>query len=94
MIRVGVVGFGMAGRVFHAPLLSSVDGMELAAVVERVHQKSGRTLPRHNHVPLRSKKCWPILRSAFSSWPRQTEPTSRSPERFSVRARMSSSTSQ
>jgi len=35
MIRVGLVGFGMAGRVFHAPLLSSVEGLELAAVVER-----------------------------------------------------------
>ena len=31
MIRVGLVGFGMAGRVFHAPLISSVDGLELAA---------------------------------------------------------------
>jgi predicted dehydrogenase len=35
MIRVGLVGFGMAGRVFHAPLISSVNGLELAAVVER-----------------------------------------------------------
>ncbi|MGD1105979.1 MAG: Gfo/Idh/MocA family oxidoreductase [Terracidiphilus sp.] len=35
MIRAGLVGFGMAGRVFHAPLISSVEGMELAAVVER-----------------------------------------------------------
>ena len=35
MIRVGLVGFGMGGRVFHAPLISSVAGLELAAVVER-----------------------------------------------------------
>jgi len=35
MIRVGLVGFGMGARVFHAPLLSSVEGFELAAVVER-----------------------------------------------------------
>ena len=35
VIRVGLVGFGMAGRIFHAPLLSSVEGLELAAVVER-----------------------------------------------------------
>src|ERR1700722_5451360 len=34
-IRVGLVGFGMAGRVFHGPLISSVPGIELAAVVER-----------------------------------------------------------
>jgi predicted dehydrogenase len=35
MIRVGLVGFGLGGRVFHAPLVSSVEGLELAAVVER-----------------------------------------------------------
>jgi len=39
MIRVGVVGYGLAGRVFHAPMISAVEGLELAAVVER----SGRT---------------------------------------------------
>ena len=35
MIRVGIVGFGMGGRVFHGPLVSSVEGLELAAVLER-----------------------------------------------------------
>jgi scyllo-inositol 2-dehydrogenase (NADP+) len=39
MIRVGVVGYGLAGRVFHVPLIAAVEGLELAAVVER----SGRT---------------------------------------------------
>jgi scyllo-inositol 2-dehydrogenase (NADP+) len=34
-IRVGLVGFGLAGRVFHAPLITAVEGLELAAVVER-----------------------------------------------------------
>ncbi len=40
MIRVGVVGFGMGGRVFHGPLVSSVEGLELAAVVERSTNKA------------------------------------------------------
>ena len=44
MIRVGVIGFGMGGRVFHAPLISSVEGLELAAVVERT---SGRAAERY-----------------------------------------------
>lgn len=35
MIRVGVVGFGLGGRVLHAPVIAGVDGLELAAVVER-----------------------------------------------------------
>jgi len=45
MIRVGLVGFGMAGRVFHAPLLSSVEGLELAAVVERSTNKAAERYP-------------------------------------------------
>jgi predicted dehydrogenase len=35
MMRVGVVGFGLGGRVLHAPVIAGVEGMELAAVVER-----------------------------------------------------------
>lgn len=45
MIRVGLVGFGMAGRVFHAPLISSVEGLELAAVVERNSDKAAERYP-------------------------------------------------
>jgi scyllo-inositol 2-dehydrogenase (NADP+) len=45
MIRVGLVGFGMAGRVFHAPLLSSVEGLELAAVMERTSNKASERYP-------------------------------------------------
>src|SRR5687767_1997277 len=32
-IRVGLIGFGLAGAVFHAPLVSATSGMRLAAVV-------------------------------------------------------------
>jgi scyllo-inositol 2-dehydrogenase (NADP+) len=45
MIRAGLVGFGMAGRVFHGPLLSSVEGLELAAVVERTSNKAVERYP-------------------------------------------------
>jgi scyllo-inositol 2-dehydrogenase (NADP+) len=45
MIRVGLVGFGMAGRVFHAPLISSVEGLELAAVVERNSDQAAERYP-------------------------------------------------
>lgn len=45
MIRVGLVGFGMAGRVFHAPLISSVEGLELAAVVERHSDNAAARYP-------------------------------------------------
>lgn len=45
MIRVGLVGFGLAGRVFHAPLISSVEGLELAAVVERTSDNAAARYP-------------------------------------------------
>jgi predicted dehydrogenase len=32
-VRVALIGFGNAGRVFHAPLISGVPGLELACVV-------------------------------------------------------------
>lgn len=32
-IRVGVIGYGMAGRVFHAPLIAATPGMRVAAIV-------------------------------------------------------------
>lgn len=35
IIKVGLVGFGMSGRVFHAPFLHCLPGFELTAVVER-----------------------------------------------------------
>jgi predicted dehydrogenase len=34
-IHVVVIGFGLAGSVFHAPLIASVDGLRVAAVVTR-----------------------------------------------------------
>ena len=39
MIRVGLIGFGLGGRVFHAPLISSVEGLNLAAALERTGNK-------------------------------------------------------
>jgi len=35
MIKVGLIGYGMAGRVFHAPVIAAVPGLQLTKVVER-----------------------------------------------------------
>ena len=45
MIRVGLIGFGLGGRVFHAPLISSVEGLELAAVLERTSDQAAERYP-------------------------------------------------
>src|SRR5216683_1862701 len=35
MIEVGLIGFGLAGRAFHAPVIRAVPGLHLAAIVQR-----------------------------------------------------------
>ena len=45
MIGVGLVGFGMSGRTFHAPIINSVEGLRLKKVVERHANKSQEIYP-------------------------------------------------
>jgi scyllo-inositol 2-dehydrogenase (NADP+) len=45
LVRAGIIGFGMGGRVFHGPLISSVEGLEFAAVVERTTSKAAERYP-------------------------------------------------
>ena len=42
MLNVGLVGFGFAGRVFHAPVIRAVEGLRLAAIVQRHGDKDPR----------------------------------------------------
>ncbi len=44
-IGVAVVGFGLAGRVFHAPFVSAVPGLRLRAIVQRSGDAAGRAWP-------------------------------------------------
>ncbi|NBD24411.1 oxidoreductase [Paenibacillus glycinis] len=44
-IRVGLIGYGFAGSVFHAPVITSVPGLELTKVVERRSAKSKARYP-------------------------------------------------
>lgn len=50
-IRVGLVGYGMAASVFHAPLIESVDGLALTAVVSSNPGKVQRDYPDVDVVP-------------------------------------------
>jgi predicted dehydrogenase len=34
-VQVGLIGFGLGGRVFHAPIIRATSGLQLAALVER-----------------------------------------------------------
>jgi predicted dehydrogenase len=41
-LRVAIAGFGLAGEVFHAPLIASVDGLEVASVLTRSPERAAR----------------------------------------------------
>ena len=44
-IRVGVVGFGLAGRIFHTAVIQATPGLELAAVVQRSGDDAKKEYP-------------------------------------------------
>jgi scyllo-inositol 2-dehydrogenase (NADP+) len=44
-MRVGLIGYGMAGQVFHAPVIAAVPGLRLAKVVERRGETSRQRYP-------------------------------------------------
>jgi len=44
-INVGLIGYGMAARVFHAPIIESVPGLRLRKVVERHADDSRKRYP-------------------------------------------------
>lgn len=45
MVRVGLIGFGLAGQAFHAPVIGGVPGMELACIFERHGAKAKEKYP-------------------------------------------------
>ena len=44
-IRAGVIGFGVAGRIFHAAVVDAVPGLELACIVQRHGDEAAEAHP-------------------------------------------------
>ena len=44
-LRLGLIGYGYAGKTFHAPLIRATPGLELAAVASRDAAKVHADLP-------------------------------------------------
>ena len=44
-IGVAIIGFGLAGRVFHAPFVSAVPGLRLEAIVQRKGDEAAKAYP-------------------------------------------------
>jgi predicted dehydrogenase len=43
LIPVGLVGFGVAGRIFHAPVIRAVPGLHLTTIVQRTDSSAQET---------------------------------------------------
>jgi scyllo-inositol 2-dehydrogenase (NADP+) len=46
MVKVGLIGFGLAGQAFHAPVIRGVPGLELACILERHGSKAQEKYPQ------------------------------------------------
>ncbi len=49
--RIGLVGYGFGGRVFHAPLLAAASGVEFAGVVTRSPERRAELMDDHPGTP-------------------------------------------
>jgi predicted dehydrogenase len=51
MTRIGLAGYGFGGRIFHAPLIASAAGAELAGVVTRSPERRAELAADHPGMP-------------------------------------------
>jgi predicted dehydrogenase len=51
MTKIGLVGYGFGGRIFHAPLIASAPGVEFAGVVTRSEARQAEVAAQHRGVP-------------------------------------------
>ena len=51
-LRAALIGYGLSGEVFHAPLIAAVPGIELGAIVTRDEERRRRARSRHPDAEL------------------------------------------
>jgi scyllo-inositol 2-dehydrogenase (NADP+) len=72
-IGVGLIGFGLAGRAFHAPVIRRVPGLRLVAILERSGTEAGESYPDvHVARDLRSLLALPEIRLVVVATPNET----------------------
>ncbi|MCC9307924.1 Gfo/Idh/MocA family oxidoreductase [Kitasatospora sp. RB6PN24] len=61
-LRVGLIGYGLAGSVFHAPLISTTPGLRLAAIVTADPERRAQAAARHPQARLlgAADELWPL----------------------------------
>ncbi len=63
MIEVGLIGFGLGGRCFHAPVIRAVPGLHLAAILQRYRRLSRAGLIQTRESSAASTNFSPSIRS-------------------------------
>ena len=60
-LRVAIIGYGLAGQTFHAPLVAATEGLRVAVVVTSSAQRAGQAAMEHpGAVPVpRVDDLWP-----------------------------------
>ncbi|GAA3465835.1 Gfo/Idh/MocA family oxidoreductase [Nonomuraea roseola] len=72
-IRVGLVGYGTAGAVFHAPLIHATPGLRLAAVVTRDPDRAAEVTGRYGATAVKdADDLWPRCDLAVIASPNRT----------------------
>jgi predicted dehydrogenase len=59
-LRVAIIGYGLAGRFFHAPLVAATAGLEVATVVTGSSERAARAMIEHPgaQVVARPEELW------------------------------------
>ncbi len=78
-INIALIGYGFVGKTFHAPLIRSVPGLNLAFVASRDEEKVKRDLPDVDSDQPPRKQRFSIRMSTWWSSPPPTPPTHRWP---------------
>jgi len=62
LLRVGLIGYGLAGSVFHAPLIAATPGLSLAAVVTGNPERAARVRAKHPGAAVVGgvEQLWPL----------------------------------
>ncbi|BFM09838.1 Gfo/Idh/MocA family oxidoreductase [Halioxenophilus aromaticivorans] len=52
MRKIGLVGFGVGGSNYHAPLISTTEGLQLAGIITRSHERRQVIAERYSNTPI------------------------------------------
>ena len=81
-LRVGLIGYGLAGSAFHAPLVEAVPGLALASIVTSNAERAAQARSAHPDAAVLAVRRRAVRRCRTSttswSWPRRTASTCRS----------------